>query len=142
MTCKECALDKLQRSASPTVAAFPTRVQHARPSETAQRKTGSLAHGARRHGARRRLTGAVKPVSKPNWVALALAERPLARGMGSHFVRRSKDDTVFHQMRVACCQLDIAWEDRPANYRKVSQLIGEARLAPGSLWFSKCFPRL
>lgn len=36
-------------------------------------------------------------------------------------------------MRVACCQLDIAWEDRPANYRKVRQLIGEAQLAPGSL---------
>jgi omega-amidase len=36
-------------------------------------------------------------------------------------------------MRVACCQLDIAWEDKPANYRKVRQLVTEAKLPAGSL---------
>lgn len=36
-------------------------------------------------------------------------------------------------MRVACCQLDIAWEDKPANYRRVEQLVSGADLAPGTL---------
>jgi predicted amidohydrolase len=36
-------------------------------------------------------------------------------------------------MRVACCQLDIAWEDKPANYRRVERLVSEADLAPGTL---------
>jgi len=36
-------------------------------------------------------------------------------------------------MRVACCQFDIAWEDKPANYRRVAALVRDARLAPGTL---------
>ena len=36
-------------------------------------------------------------------------------------------------MRLACCQLDIAWEDKPANYRRVEALIGAAALPPGTL---------
>jgi omega-amidase len=36
-------------------------------------------------------------------------------------------------MRIACCQLDIAWEDKPANYRKVQNLVAKARLPTGSL---------
>ncbi len=36
-------------------------------------------------------------------------------------------------MKVACCQLDIAWEDKPANFAKVRQIVGDARLAPGTL---------
>ena len=36
-------------------------------------------------------------------------------------------------MRLACCQLDIVWEDKPANYRRVEALIGAAALPPDTL---------
>src|SRR5574340_880531 len=36
-------------------------------------------------------------------------------------------------MHLACCQLDIAWLDKQANYRRVSELVAAARLAPGTL---------
>jgi len=37
-------------------------------------------------------------------------------------------------MKVYACQLDIVWEDKPANYRKVRELIKTARPEPGSLF--------
>src|SRR5437667_12912501 len=36
-------------------------------------------------------------------------------------------------MQVACCQFDIAWEDKPANYRRVQGLVRGAKLEPGTL---------
>src|SRR6266516_4386599 len=36
-------------------------------------------------------------------------------------------------MQIACCQLDIVWENKPANYAKVRRLLDAARLPPGSL---------
>jgi omega-amidase len=36
-------------------------------------------------------------------------------------------------MRVACCQFDIAWEDKPANYARVEQFVREAKLEHGTL---------
>ena len=36
-------------------------------------------------------------------------------------------------MRIACCQFDIAWEDKPANYRHVAGLVRDARLEPDTL---------
>jgi omega-amidase len=36
-------------------------------------------------------------------------------------------------MKAACLQLDIAWENKPANYAKVSHLLREAKLPGGSL---------
>ena len=36
-------------------------------------------------------------------------------------------------MYLACCQLNIAWEDKSANYRRVEELVGEAELPPGTL---------
>ena len=36
-------------------------------------------------------------------------------------------------MRVACCQLDIAWEDKTANCRRVESLVRAAGLARGTL---------
>jgi predicted amidohydrolase len=36
-------------------------------------------------------------------------------------------------MNVACCQFDIAWEDKPANYLRVERRVREANLAPGTL---------
>jgi omega-amidase len=36
-------------------------------------------------------------------------------------------------MYITCCQLDIAWEDRPANYDKVRRLLDRARPPAGSL---------
>jgi predicted amidohydrolase len=36
-------------------------------------------------------------------------------------------------MKVACVQFDIAWENKPANYGKVSQLLKEANPEPGTL---------
>src|SRR5688572_23143786 len=36
-------------------------------------------------------------------------------------------------MRVACCQFDIAWEDKPANYARVERLVRAAKLEPGTL---------
>lgn len=36
-------------------------------------------------------------------------------------------------MRLACCQLDIAWEDKAANYRRVEELVEAAELPPGAL---------
>ena len=36
-------------------------------------------------------------------------------------------------MQVACCQFDIAWEDKPANFRKVAAMVREAELEPGTL---------
>lgn len=36
-------------------------------------------------------------------------------------------------MRVACCQLEIAWEAKAVNYRRVEELVAKAALAPGSL---------
>jgi omega-amidase len=34
---------------------------------------------------------------------------------------------------IACAQFDIAWEDKPANYRAVTELVRAAELPPGSL---------
>ena len=36
-------------------------------------------------------------------------------------------------MQVACCQFDIRWEDKPANYARVRAMVASAGLAPGSL---------
>jgi predicted amidohydrolase len=36
-------------------------------------------------------------------------------------------------VQVACCQFDVAWEDKPANYRRVAAMVREARLEPGTL---------
>jgi predicted amidohydrolase len=36
-------------------------------------------------------------------------------------------------MNVACCQFDIAWEDKPANYLRVERRVREANLEPGTL---------
>ena len=36
-------------------------------------------------------------------------------------------------MRVACCQFDIAWEDKAANYAKVERLVRGAKLELGTL---------
>jgi len=36
-------------------------------------------------------------------------------------------------MKIFCCQLDIRWEDKPANYARARILIEAARPAPGSL---------
>jgi omega-amidase len=36
-------------------------------------------------------------------------------------------------MHVACCQFDIAWEDKPANYAKVEAMIADAALPAGAL---------
>jgi omega-amidase len=36
-------------------------------------------------------------------------------------------------MRVACCQLAIAWQEKAANYARVEQLVGSAGLAPQTL---------
>ena len=36
-------------------------------------------------------------------------------------------------MHLACCQLDIAWEDKPVNYRRVEALLNAAALPAGTL---------
>src|SRR4051812_15546165 len=36
-------------------------------------------------------------------------------------------------MQVACLQFDIAWEDKPANYKRVESRVAAAALEPGSL---------
>jgi hypothetical protein len=36
-------------------------------------------------------------------------------------------------MNVACCQIDIAWENKPANFAKVNALLDAAEVPPGSL---------
>ena len=36
-------------------------------------------------------------------------------------------------MHVACCQMDIAWEDKPANYRQVEVLLSATPLPAGTL---------
>jgi len=36
-------------------------------------------------------------------------------------------------MQVACCQFNIAWEDKPANFSKVAAMVGGAELEPGTL---------
>ena len=36
-------------------------------------------------------------------------------------------------MQIACCQFDIAWEDKPANFRRVTGLVRAAKLEPGAL---------
>jgi omega-amidase len=36
-------------------------------------------------------------------------------------------------MLLACCQIDIVWEDKPANCRRVEALVGAAALPPGTL---------
>jgi omega-amidase len=36
-------------------------------------------------------------------------------------------------VQIACCQFDIAWEDKPANYRRVRDLVRAAKLGPGTL---------
>lgn len=37
-------------------------------------------------------------------------------------------------MKVYACQIEIVWEDKPANYRKVHDLVNAARPEPGSLF--------
>ncbi len=34
---------------------------------------------------------------------------------------------------LACCQWNVVWEDKPANYRRAEQLLADARLPPGAL---------
>lgn len=36
-------------------------------------------------------------------------------------------------MQLVACQLDIAWEDKPANYQRARDLLGAADVRPGSL---------
>ncbi len=36
-------------------------------------------------------------------------------------------------MQIVACQLDIAWEDKPANYQRVRSLLAEAAVRPGAL---------
>ena len=36
-------------------------------------------------------------------------------------------------MQIACCQFDAAWEDKPANYRKVRAMVTSARLDAGAM---------
>ena len=36
-------------------------------------------------------------------------------------------------MKVVCCQFDIVWEDKPANYAKVRALLDGIKIPPGSL---------
>ena len=36
-------------------------------------------------------------------------------------------------MQIACCQFDVAWEDKPANYRKVRAMVASARLDAGAM---------
>jgi len=36
-------------------------------------------------------------------------------------------------MKILCCQLDITWEDKPANFAKVRSLLAAAVPPPGSL---------
>ena len=36
-------------------------------------------------------------------------------------------------MHLACCQLDIAWEDKAANYRQVEALLDAAAVPAGTL---------
>jgi predicted amidohydrolase len=36
-------------------------------------------------------------------------------------------------MKVYCCQFDIVWENKPANYSRVEALVAEAKVEPGSL---------
>jgi len=36
-------------------------------------------------------------------------------------------------VQVACCQFDIAWEDKQANYAQVAEMVERARLEPGTL---------
>jgi predicted amidohydrolase len=36
-------------------------------------------------------------------------------------------------MQLACCQLDIAWEDKAENYRRTAALVAGAALQPGTL---------
>ena len=35
--------------------------------------------------------------------------------------------------RIICCQLDIVWEDKPANYARVRQLLKGRRVPPGAM---------
>ena len=36
-------------------------------------------------------------------------------------------------MQLACCQFNIAWEDKPANCRRVAGMVRDAKLEPGTL---------
>ena len=37
------------------------------------------------------------------------------------------------RMHAACCQFDIVWEDKPANYARVEAMVADAALPPGTL---------
>src|ERR1041384_3662642 len=36
-------------------------------------------------------------------------------------------------MKVACCQMDIVWENKPANYERARELVAGANLPAGAL---------
>ena len=36
-------------------------------------------------------------------------------------------------MQVACCQFEVVWCDKPANYRRVAEMVAGAKLEPGTL---------
>ncbi len=36
-------------------------------------------------------------------------------------------------MKIYCCQFDIVWENKPANFARVKKLLEGAAIAPGSL---------
>src|SRR2546429_364567 len=47
--------------------------------------------------------------------------------------RGRNHDPSGERMKVCCCQLDIAWENKPANHAKVRRMLGEKNFSRSSL---------
>src|SRR5437879_6063987 len=46
---------------------------------------------------------------------------------------QARNDTVINMPHIACCQFDIAWEDKRENYRRMSELVAGANLPADTL---------
>ena len=53
---------------------------------------------------------------------------------GSFSCYGASQEKVAARMKVYCCQLDIAWENKPENYGRVSDWVRKSRPEPGSLF--------
>jgi predicted amidohydrolase len=53
--------------------------------------------------------------------------------LGRATAQRSAETNPEAALRIACCQLDVAWEDKAANYSRARALLEQHRLPPGSL---------
>ena len=63
----------------------------------------------------------------------ALERDTIAAGVGRLSARATNDRQRISAMQIVAVQADIAWEDKPANFARISKQLAGATIAPGAL---------